>query len=149
MRRGLLLAGLAILVVGCDSLRGPHQEIVAPSVEGRVLDAETHQPVGGARVHRVVGGTVEVKPAERHGGEILQDSPPAVTASDGGFRLGAVRGGYLLFERTPPLLVTLRVEHSRYRTFLTNVDLVKVPPAQTSNGPVVLVGDLLLTPGSP
>jgi len=144
-----MLLGLVVVLTGCDSLRGPHQGIVAPAVEGRVLDAVTFEPVAGARVHRLSGTDPVPKPSERHGGEVLQDPAPASSAPDGSFRLGAIRGGYLLFERTPPLLVSLQVEHSRYRTFSTNVDLLKVPPAQTSNGAVISVGDLHLTPKRP
>ena len=149
MRRGAMLLGLAWLLVGCDSLRGPHQGVVAPAVQGRVVDAATLEPVAGARVHRVAGTTPQPSPAERHGGEVLQDPAPARTEPDGSFNLDELRSGYLLFERTPPLLISLRVEHSRYRTFSTNVDLLKVRPVQTSNGAVVAVGDLHLTRRDP
>lgn len=145
----MLALGLAWLVSGCDSLRGPHQGIVAPAVEGRVLDAVTLEPVTGARVHRVAAGTSTPSAAERHGGEVLQDPLLASTGPDGSFRLGEIRGGYLLFERAPPLLVTLRIEHSRYRMFSTNVDLLKVQPVQMPAGPAIPVGDLRLTPKNP
>ena len=144
-----MLLGLVWFLTGCDSLRGPHQGIVAPAVQGRVLDETTLEPVAGARVYRSAGSTSAPSPAERHGGEVLQEPAPASTERDGRFRLGEIRAGYLLFERTPPLLISLRVEHSRYRMFSTNVDLLKVQPVQTPAGPVIPVGDLHLTPKQP
>lgn len=146
MRGSVCSVGLAwFLVVGCDSVRGPHQGVVLPAVRGRVVDATTLEPVKGARVHRSAG-LDDVPPAKpQHGGAAMQAPAPASTDRDGRFCLGVVRGGYLLFEQTPPLLVGLQIEHPLYRTFSTNVDLLRVPSVQTGNGPEVDVGEVGLT----
>lgn len=142
-----ILCCLAGLLAGCDSLRGPHQAVVLPAVRGRVVDAVTREPVKAARVTRTAGESAMSNPASpQHGGERLQETPPARTAKDGTFEMGEVRGGFLLFERIPPLLVSLRIEHGAYRTFTTNVDLLVVKPVQTPEGSVIEVGELAVQP---
>ncbi len=144
--RAVLLC-LAGLWVGCDSVRGPHQAVVLPAVRGRVLDANTGEPVKAARVTRTAGeSALPSASSPAHGAQRLQETPPARTARDGHFAMSAVRAGFLVFERTPPLLVSLRVEHGRYRTFTTNVDLLVVQPVQTPDGPVIDVGELAIQP---
>lgn len=141
-----VLGWVAFLVLGCDSVRGPHQETVLPAVRGRVVDAATLEPVRGARVRRLAGSTDARTAAPQHGGAVLQAPAPARTDREGRFSLGVVRGGYLLFEQTPPLMIGLTFEHPRYQSFSTNVDLVLVPPVPTASGPEVDLGELRLYP---
>ena len=145
MRGGVHWLGVVWLVVGCDSVRGPHQAVVMPAVRGRVVDSATLEAVAGARVYRSAGPVSDQRAEPPHGGERLQAPAPAGTDRDGRFEMGAVRGGYLLFEQPPPMLLGLRIEHPQYRSFVTNVDLLLVPPVQTTKGSEVDLGDLPLT----
>src|SRR6187402_378875 len=63
----------ACLVTGCKS--ASTSQYTAPRVEGRVLDAETRQPLGGVKVRRVdpyAGGASRQVPK---GGQSIEKSP--------------------------------------------------------------------------
>jgi hypothetical protein len=113
------------------------------------LDAETQQPIAGARVERSVGTAPRTPPALEHAAERSQRPAPVRTGKDGRFRFVEVRSGYLLFEHSPAWLVTLTVSHGHYLNLSTNLDLLQWKPVETPQGAFVEAGDLWLVPRKP
>jgi len=141
----LLSLGIAtLLLAGCGSVRGPHQQYDAPAVSGRVLDDATGQPLKGARVSRLAARPRAEDPLSKTAGEKLIADSPVITEVDGAFYIPAVRSAYLLFSPSTSLLLTLRAEHSGYLALTTNLDLVKIKADKTDRGPEVRAGELRL-----
>jgi hypothetical protein len=140
----LALAVAALLLAGCESLRGPHQEYTSPAVSGRVLDAVSGTPLKGARVSRLTSRPEAESPFQKTGGEQLIADSPAITEADGTFYIPALRSAYLVFGSSGSLTLTLRAERSGYLTLTTNLDLVKIKPEKTDRGPEVRAGELRL-----
>jgi hypothetical protein len=146
MRVLIGLFTMLFLVAGCSSLKGPNQEYTMVAVKGRVMDSETGQPVEGARVVRQVGARSEYDPRRMKGAEVLTLPSPAVTSASGHFRLPSQKGASLLFQQSSITLFRLNVNHSDYKSFSTNIDLIKIRPYKTARGPEVDVMDLGLEP---
>ncbi len=142
--RCLLLAAL-LSTPGCENFAPPHQAWTEARVEGRVVDAETGQPVHDATVSRVRGQEIGDAYAVEKGAKAMQKRPAVTTtAMDGSFILEAERTAYLFMESYPSFAVTLKVQHRGYDTLqqlFTNV--VFGPRGQA---PVVPVGDLKIFP---
>jgi hypothetical protein len=138
------LAVTVLLLAGCGSLKGPHQQYTSPAVSGRVLEAATGQPLKGARVSRLTSRPEADDPFLKTAGEQLIADSPIITGTDGTFYIPAVRAAYLLFGPSGSLTLTLRAEHSGFLTLTTNLDLVKIKSEKTERGPEVRAGDLRL-----
>lgn len=79
---GILLPGL-LLVVGCNSF-GP-SECVTPQVTGRVLAADTRQPLAGVQVSRAMPGQNPGTPVK--GAQLQQQGRLEITDANGCFTL--------------------------------------------------------------
>jgi len=80
---GLVALGVAGMLLGCKS--APLSQYVSPRVEGRVIDAASHQPLKNVEVRRVSAedrsrGSQPVK-----GGEMMTRAPSVHTEADGAF----------------------------------------------------------------
>ena len=139
---------LAVLVVGCDTLRGPNQGYIAPAVEGCVIDASTGEPVKGVLVKRYLERPGQKDPLDTRGATKLLQVPTDSTDSDGSFHIVPERGGYLLFEHPGVYELFLTLQRRHYEVLVTNVDLVKIKPFKTNNVLTVHVGDLPIRPKS-
>lgn len=137
---------MLLFLVGCSSLRGPHQEYTLVAVKGRVVNAQTGEPIEGARVYRQVGPQSNYDPHRMKGAELLTLPTPAVTDGNGQFRLPSERSAALLFQSSSITLFRLNVTHSGYQPLSTNIDLIKIRPYKTGRGPEVDVMDLGLQP---
>jgi len=114
-------------------------------VEGRVLDAQTHQPLAGAKVRRVVPESATVAET-RKGGQVMERTPAIRSRNDGTFALDSERG-LELFRRSSWISVTIAFEQTGYESFTTNYTLVNA--TNTPSGePLVKAGDILLVPRS-
>ncbi|HXG47934.1 MAG TPA: hypothetical protein VNO52_09935 [Methylomirabilota bacterium] len=146
MRTIIALPLTMILLNGCGSFRGPHQEYISPFISGRILDAQTGQPIVGARIERQSRQARTERPTEVHGATLLQSTRPAISAAGGAFELAGERVAHLLFDRGTVLGVTLRVSAPNYTTLSTNLDLVTSPPDSSSGKPILNGIELRLMP---
>jgi len=141
MRAGLIM--LAFAVAGCKST-SPSQYI-SPRVEGRVVDSQSHEPIQGVRVHRVVTGGGQLAAEPTHGGEIMEDAPIVVsTGKDGGFVVDSQRD-IALFNRSNWYSVSIVFEHPSYQP-LTETYRSSNAVTTASGEPLVKAGDVLLVP---
>lgn len=145
---GVSLGGLAGLWMGCSSVRGPHQEYLAPRVVGRVLDARSGAPVFKARVRHVLEAGAQVREAvpEQRGAQRLLQSAEVQTDRQGWFSLPGHKGFFLLFQRGGGYFGSIVVEHPAYHTLRTNVTANPAANVQTRRGPAADAGDLRLEP---
>lgn len=147
---GVSLGALAGALLGCSSLRGPHQEFLAPRVVGRVLDARTGAPVPNARVRHLAetgASAYEALPDQR-GAQRLVESTGVRTDRQGWFNLPAHKGLFLLLHHGSGSFGSIIVEHPAYHTLRTNVTAHPAASVQTERGPAADAGDLLLQPKS-
>src|SRR5208283_1042308 len=127
MNRFVALCLAAVVLAGCKAM--PFSPFISPRVTGRVLAADTRQPLSGVTVQsgaqaRAYRGAMPPK-----GGELLMAQAPVRTDRDGRFTLETERvltpfGGAGWFS------VPLLFEHSgseRYRTNYSTLN-VSTPP---------------------
>ena len=134
---GLLPA--LLLVAGCKSF-GP-SECVTPSVTGRVLAADTQQPLAGVRVSRVVPGENPGAPAK--GAQLQQQGRPETTAADGVFTLA--RQSYVtLFRHSQWWSMRLAYQAPGYVSFQTNYWATSFTNKTAVGDSTINVGNVLL-----
>jgi hypothetical protein len=139
----LALLLFAIILAGCQW--GKHSYYISPRVTGRVLAADTQQPLERATVRRVLpqpyaGADTPPKASQ------LQMIPGGVrTDADGRFVLEAERviavlrhGGWHS--------VTVSFEHAGYTGFQTNYTAAKFKERSPEGVPLVNTGDIILSP---
>jgi len=113
---------------------------VSPRVTGCLLDSQSHRPIAGVLVQRLLPGQDFDGEVAAHGGEMLQQPPPAWTGTNGTFLLEAKRD---LLGRHGWYRVRISYSRAGYVTLVTNYTMANA--ALSSNGlPVVSAGDILL-----
>ncbi len=142
---GMLALGcimLACLWGGCKST-SPSQYI-SPRVEGRVLDAQSRQPIKDVQVRRLAASENYRAEDPPKGGEMIKKAPAVRSAADGTFVMASVRD--IAFLQTIGWYsISLSFQHPAYERFVTNYTLAKA--TNTANGEqLVRTGDILLTP---
>ena len=135
---GLLLLGL-LLAAGCTSF-GP-SECVTPQVTGRVLAADTRQPLAGVRVRRVVPGQNPGTPAK--GAQLLQSGRPETTAEDGCFILPE-QSYVTLFRHSQWWSVRLAFATPGYVSFQTNYSAASFTNQIAAGASIINIGNVLL-----
>jgi hypothetical protein len=146
MNRPLALLLLAVTLAGCQG--GKYSYYISPRVTGRVLAADTQQPLDRATVRRVVPIPSAGTDTLPKGGQ-LQMVPGGVrTEADGRFVLDAERviavlrhGGWHS--------VTVSFEQAGYAEFQTNYIATRFKERSPEGVPLVNAGDILLKPKSP
>lgn len=146
MKRLFCLVLPAVLLAGCDTLKGPNQSYVAPAVQGRVIDAESGAPLEEARIQRHLRKPTKIDPFAEKGSQKLRQVPTLRSDPEGHFQIAPIKSGHLLLEQSGVFEFTLVVRCASYRTLTTNIDLVKIKPFKTNNVLTVFVGDLPLEP---
>ena len=144
-----MLCVTVALLAGCASSPVLTTEYISPRVTGRVLDAETHQPIANARVRKILNpnqvmdATVDQAPK---GGQALQNMQAVGTRTDreGRFMLSSQRdmsivrhGGWSE--------VTLALSRDGYAKLTTNYTLMQANLSPDGQ-PEVNAGDILLKP---
>ena len=135
----LLVVGF---VAGCKST-SPSQ-YTAPRVEGRVLDAQTRQPLGSVTVRRIDPDAASATRQVPKGGQSMRQAPDVRTRPDGAFALDSERD-LTLFRNSSWYSVTLSFAHAGYASFTTNytpANAFTTPEGE----PQVNTGDILLVP---
>ena len=138
----LSLGIVACLSGGCKS-SSPSQ-YVAPRVEGRVLDAQSHQPIKDVQVRRRAADDNYRAEDPPKGAEMIKKAPPVRTAADGTFVMESLRDIALL-QTIGSYSLNLTFQHPAYERFFTNYTLARA--TNTASGePLVKTGDILLIP---
>jgi hypothetical protein len=136
----LLLCG-SIALTGCQSGRFTHY--TAPEVAGRVLAADTHQPLANARVRRV-GSNQNFEPfGPPKGGQLLMQTGVARTDAEGKFILDG-KSVFAIFRQPGWWSVPITFSHSGYETFQTNYTGTNVTSHSAVGAPAINAGDILL-----
>jgi hypothetical protein len=121
-------------------------DYISPRIEGRVLDAQSHQPVADVQVRPLVTDERYRLQEPPKGGAVMQKAPAVITAGDGTFVMDSERGLGLL--RTPGwYAVTLTFQRPSYEYF-TQTYTIKDSTNTVSGEPLIKAGDILLIPVS-
>jgi hypothetical protein len=125
---------------GCQSR--PFGPYVAPAVTGRVLAADTRQPLAGVKVTR--GASVPAAGASLKGAELLALKSPVRTGRDGNFTLDSERV-LSVVRGLDWNVVSLSFDCGGYQHFHTNCPTTLVSSALNGK-PVLDVGQIILQP---
>jgi len=127
--------------VGCKT-HSPSQ-YVSPQVTGRVVDAETKQPLAEVKVQRVKPGQAHRPDPTLKGGQIMQDAPVVVvTDAEGRFVVDS-ESTLVLFRKINWHSVSLSFQREGYGQLTTN--FTPANATELPNGePEVKAGDILM-----
>jgi hypothetical protein len=134
---------LLVALAGCQT--GGVTYYVSPEVTGRVLAADTHQPLANVTVQRVGSGQNFEPPGPPKGGQVLMKPNGAETDADGRFVLDS-KSVFALFRQPGWWSVPVAFSHSGYESFQTNYTVANVTSHSAQGAPVVNAGDILLQP---
>jgi hypothetical protein len=140
----LLLAAVAL--AGCQSTS--FSSYVSPRVTGRVVAADTHQPLAHVRIRRVNQAAVQNYDDPAKGGQKMESAGGVRTDQEGRFVFDAERDLTLLSQQFW-VSVTLSFQREGYLTLQTNFTYANVTTNAPDGAPVVNAGDILLHPTSP
>lgn len=143
--RRLALLLFATALSGCQS--GKFSYYVSPRVTGRVVAADTQQPLADATVRRATPYSTDIKDTAPKGGQILMQPGGVRTDADGRFDLEAERV-VAVFRHPGWYSVTVIFERSGYERFQTNFSVANFVERSPEGVPVVKAGDILLKPQS-
>ena len=135
----LPLAALA----GCQS--GSLTHYVSPQVTGRVLAADTREPLAKVDVRRT-GSNQNVAPlGPVKGGQLMMRSSGTRTDNEGRFVLDS-KSVIAIFQQPGWSSVPLTFSRSGYHSLQTNYTSLDVTSHTSAGAPVVDIGDALLQP---
>lgn len=143
MRKILVLAGCALVLVGCESFVA--QGYVSPRVEGRVLDAVTREPLRNVSVRRLTNtdnlGNYSYMPPR--GGEMMLASGAARTDRSGKFKLAAEQVALGVVS-----IISMEFEFrcSGYQTLITNFPSSLLTNSAAKGPPTIFAGEIALEP---
>ena len=141
MNRFVVLFLAAVALVGCESM--PFSPFVSPRVTGRVLAADSHQPLAGVVVQSGAQARASYSAMPPKGGDIMMQKAPARTDREGRFTLETER--VLTPFRAPGWFsVQLLFERSGYERFRTNYSTLNVSTNSAKGEPLLDAGDVLL-----
>jgi hypothetical protein len=132
-----------IALAGCQS--DDFNRYTSPEVTGRVLAADTHQPIADARIQRAGPDNNFERFGPLKGGQLLMQPAPVLTGTDGRFVL-ASRSVFVLFWSPGWWSEPVIFQHSGYETFQTNYTASNIVSNASTKVPVVDAGDVLLRP---
>ena len=143
MNRLLVLGLAATLLVGCKS--HSLSLTVSPRIVGRVLAADTSQPLADVKIRSGEQAMYVYNPWPPKGGEQQMAKPPVETGQDGRFVLETQRA-LTPFRGSGWFSVYLSFEHPGYERYLTNYSYMNLG-TNTLNGESVLdAGNIRLQP---
>ena len=137
---------LAVVLTGCQP--GQFSYYISPQVTGRVIAADTCQPLADVKVQRVVPYQSTDSPSPPKGGQIMmQRTHTTWTDGNGGFVL-ASESIITPFRRLNWSRVTVTFECSGYENFRTNFNAANFKDRSPEGEPLVPAGEVLLKPKS-
>lgn len=143
------LAGWLLVVLvssGCHSIG--LSDYVTPAISGRVLAADTGQPLAGVKVLRLQPGQSANAGSPAKGAELLQQARPEITGTDG--RFVSPGSEYIsLFNRPGRWSARLAFQAAGYATWQTNYTSADVATNSLPDKPLVHAGDIFLNPLKP
>src|SRR5262249_27134435 len=143
--RLVILTFAAAVLGGCKT--GSADPYISPRVVGRVLDAQTSQPLARVTVHRVTPDQPPRPAVVRHGGEALDQTPFVRTGPDGQFALDSERD-LTPFRHTGWYAVSVAFDLPGYQSKV--IDYTMANATNNANGePIVQAGDIRLAPVKP
>ena len=145
MNRYLAFCLAAAALVGCKSM--PLSPFIAPRVTGRVLAADTSQPLAGVTVKSGAQASGYRGGMPPKGGELLIAKAPVRTDRDGRFTLETERV-LTPFRGAGWFSVQLLFESPGYERFRTNYSTLNVRTNSPNGEPLLDAGDILLHPVS-
>ena len=136
---------VTVAVAGCQSTS--FSSYLSPRVTGRVLAADTRQPMADVKIRRVNPSANQDYDEPAKGGQKLDSTGAAWTDSQGRFVLDAERDLSLLSQQVW-VSVTVAFQHDGYQTLRTNYTFRNVTTNAPDGAPVVNAGDILLRPAT-
>jgi hypothetical protein len=130
----------SIGALGCKSL----SHYVSPRIEGRVVDASSHQPIPGVVVKRLSGDEESATMDSPKGGALMMRDNGVRTSADGTFVLESMKD-LAVFRKLTWYSVSVSFEHPAYQNFI-GVYTLNMATNQTTGEPIIHAGDVLLTP---
>jgi len=145
MKPGTAWLLMALALAGCQSGTGSYY--VSPQVTGRVVAADTRQPLADATVRRVMPVQSAGEDTPPKGAELLMQPAGVRTDADGRFVLEAERV-VAVFRRVGWYSVTVSFTCPGYGIWQTNFTVAEVKARTSEGAPWVIAGDILLQPKS-
>jgi hypothetical protein len=149
-RRSLAVSGFfllaAVALAGCQSTS--FTSYLTPRVTGRVVAADTRQPIADVKVKRVNPAANQDYDDPAKGGQKMESAGGVRTDPQGRFVLDAERDLTLLHQQVW-VSVTIAFQREGYLTLRTNFTYANVTTNAPDGAPVVNAGDILLRPASP
>jgi hypothetical protein len=145
MNRYVAFCLAAVVLAGCKSM--PLSPFISPHVTGRVLAADTSEPLAGVTVKSGAQASGYRGGMPPKGGELLMAKAPVRTDRDGRFILETERA-LTPFRRAGWFSVHLLFECPGYERFRTNYSTLNVHTNLPNGEPLLDVGDIPLQPVS-
>ncbi len=144
-RFGIISLAAALLAAGCQSRDYTHY--TSPEITGRVLAADTRQPLANVSVQRAVPENFasDWSFGSPKGGTLLMQPVGARTDADGRFVLGS-KSVLSPFSSPGWWNTPLVYQRAGYETFQTNYTGSNMVSHTSAGVPVLNVGDVLLPP---
>jgi hypothetical protein len=134
---------LAVLSNGCQWIGFNNH--VTPQINGRVLDADTLQPLAGVKVLRVLHGQVENPPTPVHGAQLMQQERPVTTDVRGEFVYPG-KSYFTFLNAANWWTLTLSFQSAGYAAWQTNFSTADIKTNLPDGIPRVEAGDVFLKP---
>ena len=143
MKRLLVLCLAALALAGCES--HPLSTTVSPRLTGRVLAADTGQPIANVKITSLDQADRASSTMPPKGGQMLQAETPIRTDQDGRFLLER-KQVFAPFRGADWFSVVLSFEHAGYERFITNYSYLNVGTNTVNGKPGLTAGNILLQP---
>jgi hypothetical protein len=145
MNKVLVMCLAALMVVGCQS--HSLSLVTSPRVTGRVVAADTGQPLADVQVKSGGQAGDFNSTAPPKGGERMMAKPTVRTDQDGRFVLDTERV-LTPFRGSGWFAVQLTFEHPGYERFLTNYSYLNLGTNSLNGQSVLDAGKILLQPAA-
>lgn len=136
------LGFLLVLLAGCQS--GGFTRYISPQISGRVLAADTRQPLAGVNIARIIPQNAEAFGPPK-GGQILIQPIGVRTDAEGRFVLDSERA-FAVFRQTGWWSVPISFCCSGYESLQRNYTATNVTSHTDAGAPMIEAGDILLHP---